>query len=151
MHVEGAIMAYQADREEITQRKVFQYLGLFCVLAVIYAISLSIYIKFVSAAPVVNGLGDLMRPIVKVFPVSALPFAVLAYRDKTWRSSDAAHVCIGAWAAACWASSIRYGTSCGLVFLLPFIPFILSALLAHTLAHTIGTLCHRDSAGGWPR
>ncbi|MGA7287174.1 MAG: hypothetical protein WBX02_03690, partial [Terriglobales bacterium] len=91
-------------------------------------------------AQTVNGLGDLMRPLLKFCLLSALPFAVLAYRDQNWRSSDAAPVCVVAWIAVCAVFGPKYGTSCPMAFTLPFVPFILSALLAHTLAHVAGKL-----------
>jgi hypothetical protein len=43
---------------------------------------------------------DVMRPLVNFCLVSALPFGVLAYSDKTWRSSDAS-ICLGAWIVVC--------------------------------------------------
>ena len=123
---------------KIDPRRARQYLGLFCFLAVVYPIALATYIKFIAAAPVINGLGDLMRPLVKFCLVSALPFAVVACLDQNWHSSDAAPVCVAAWAAACAACTMIYGTRCPYAFLYPFVPLIFSALLAHTFAHAVG-------------
>ena len=55
---------------KIDPRRGRQCLGLFCFLAVIYPVALASYIKFIAAAPVINGLGDLMRPLVKFCLVS---------------------------------------------------------------------------------
>jgi len=117
----------------ITRHKVFQYLSLFSVLVVIYWICLSGFLKFFTEAPYGIGLGDLMRPIVKFCLVSVLPFAVLAYCDKTWRTSDAASICLGAWIVVCASFWPKYGDICPFAILLPFFLFILSALLAHSL------------------
>jgi len=75
----------------ITSRKVSEYLGLFCFLLAIYCPCISHYVRFIVAEPP-NGyrFGDLMKPLFGTCLISAFPFAVLAYRDKTWRSSDAA-------------------------------------------------------------
>jgi hypothetical protein len=124
----------------IDPRRARQFIGLFGALLVIYAVSIASYFKFVAAAPQVIEFGDLMRPLVKFCVVSAVPFAILAYRDQNWSSSDAAPVCVFAWVAVCAAASVRYGTSCPMAFTLPFVPFILTAVLAHTLAHVAGKL-----------
>ncbi|MFY9908093.1 MAG: hypothetical protein WBD45_24180 [Terriglobales bacterium] len=124
----------------IDPRRARQFGGLFGALLLIYAVSIASYLKFITSAQTVNGLGDLMRPLLKFCLLSALPFAVLAYRDQNWRSSDAAPVCVVAWIAVCAVFGPKYGTSCPMAFTLPFVPFILSALLAHTLAHVAGKL-----------
>jgi hypothetical protein len=124
----------------IDPRRARQFGGLFCALLAIYAVSIASYLKFITGAPVVIGLGDLMRPLIKFCVVSALPFAVLAYRDQNWSSSDAAPVCVVAWVAVCAVFGPKYGTSCPMAFTLPFVPFILTAVLAHTLAHATGRL-----------
>jgi hypothetical protein len=117
----------------ITRHKVFQYLSLFSVLVVIYWICLAGFLKFFTQAPYGIGLGELMRPLVNFCLASALPFGVLAYSDKTWRSSDAASICLGAWIVVCASFWPKYGDICPMATLLPFFPFVLSALLAHTL------------------
>ena len=118
----------------ITRRKVFQYVGLFCFQLVIYWIFLSMNLKLVAACPDGITFGDPREPLLRFWLISGLPFAWLAYSDKTWRSSDAAPVCTGAWYAVCVALSSRI--SCPMTGLYLFIPFILAALVAHG----VGTL-----------
>ena len=80
-----------------------------------------------------------MKPRFGTCLISAFPFAVLAYLDKTWRSSDAAGVIIGAGMAVYIGLSFQYDRRCQyfVAVLLTLVPFILCALLAHP----IGTLC----------
>jgi len=129
------ILGGVVTERRISQRKVFQYLGLFSVLVFIYAISLSRYLKFILAAPAISGLGDLMRPLVTFCTLSAFPFAVVAYSDKSWRSSDAAPVCAAAWAMVAAAFMHKYHTDCVPLVAAPFVPFIASALVAHGAGH----------------
>ena len=119
-------------REEygITGRKVFQYLGLFGVLVVID----SIYLKGLIDGPDEITLGAL----AKLCLVSALPFGVLAFFDKTWRSRDAAPIALGAWAAVFWFFTLRFGAGCPPMAALLFAPLVFSALVGHT----VGTLRH---------
>jgi len=117
----------------INRHKGFEYFGLFCVLAFVYSVSLSSYLKFIAAAPYGIEFVDLMRPLVNFCIVSALPFAGLAYFDRAWHSSDAAPVCVAAWVVVSVGVWPKYGDICPLAILLPFFPFILAALLAHTL------------------
>jgi hypothetical protein len=70
--------------------------------------------------------------------IFALPFSVLAFSDKTWRSSDAAPVSLGAWAAVFLGFSFEYSDTCPMTAALLFLPLVLSALLAHV----VGTLCN---------
>jgi len=124
----------------ITWRKVSQYLGLFCFLVVISWLCISHYVRFIVAEPPSGyGFGDLMKPLVGTCLISALPFGVLAYRDKTWRSNDAAGVIIGAGMAVYIGLSFQYDRRCSyfVAVLLALVPLILCA----QLAHTIGTLC----------
>lgn len=116
----------------IDRSKVFQYLGLFCVLVVIYSLCLSTFLKVVTASPDQAQLDALMGHIGKLCLVAALPFALLAYSDKTWRSSDAAPVSAAAWIAVCAGFSSKYEI-CPFGVALPFFGFTLSALLAHML------------------
>ena len=119
----------------IGQRKVFQYLGLFSVLVLIYAMALSRYIKFLMTDPAINSLGDLMRPLVAGCILSAVPFALLAYSDENWRSRDAAPACAAAWAIVAAAFLHKYHTDCAPLVAAPFLPFIASAILAHGAGH----------------
>jgi hypothetical protein len=131
----------------ITRRKIFQYLDLFCVLFVIYLLCISNYIKFVVAADSAYrllGLGDLMRPLYTSCLFSALPFGVLAYSDKNWRSGDAAAVICGAWTLVYVLLSFQYDKFCPMWVGIPLFPFILSALLAHT----VGKFCQRREHAG---
>ncbi len=122
----------------ITRRKILQYLSLFWVLWVIYSICLSSYYKFLMAEPAAGfGFGDVMKPLIGPCLISTLPFAALAYSDKTWRSGDAAGVILGVWIAVYIGLSFQYDKLCLLPVAIPLAPFILSA----QLAHTIGTLC----------
>jgi len=114
----------------ITRRKVFQYLGLFCALVIIY----SIYFKLITVSPDGVEAGNLMGPLVKLCLVSALPFAALAYSDKTWNSNDAGRVCLGAWLVVAVGFLSRCTEMCPSAVILAFLPFVLSALLAHSVA-----------------
>jgi len=126
----------------IDRRKVCQYLGLFCLLAIIYSICLSMFLKVVTASPDRAQLEALMRQIGKLCLVASLPFAVLAYSDKSWRSSDAAPVSAGAWIAVCAGFSSKY-TICPFAVALPFFGFTFCALLAHMA----GALCRLAKQG----
>jgi hypothetical protein len=119
----------------IDRRKIFQCLGLFCFLVVIYSMCLPGYLTFVNAEHGEVTFSDLIGPLVKFCVVSALPFAVLAYSDKSWRTSDAAPVCVAAWSAVCAGLSSKF--SCLITVMFPFVPFIFAAVLAHAA----GTLC----------
>jgi hypothetical protein len=124
----------------ISWHRVRQYLGLFCVLVVIYGLCLSNYIKFLSTeSTILGGFGfsDVMKPLVGTCFVSAVPFSVLAYFDKTWRSVDAARVILWAGIAVYMGLSLQFKGLCPMGVLLGLVPFILSA----QIAHTIGSLC----------
>src|SRR5437868_14260397 len=84
------------------------------------------YLKFLDAAPARLGLGCFMSPLVKFCLVSVLPFGVLAYSDKTWRSSDAASVICGAWGVVYMGLSVQYKELCPMGLLIALIPFILT-------------------------
>ena len=113
------------------QRRAQQYAGLFCVLAVIY----SIYLHGILSGTEVNFGG---RTLAKFCLISALPFAVLAFADKTWTSSDAAPVSLGAWAAVFGGFTMKYGSGCPITAAALFLPLVLAALLAHI----VGALCN---------
>jgi hypothetical protein len=119
----------------ITRRKAFQYLGLFCFLVVIYAMGLPDYLTRIKADIGDATVGNLFGPLVKFAVVSALPLGMLAYSDQSWRSSDAAPVCLTAWGAVSICLSSKYPCLAAVGF--PFLPFILAALLAHG----VGTGC----------
>jgi len=78
-----------------------------------------------------------MKPLVGTCLISALPFGVLAYSDKTWRSGDAARVILGAGIVVYMGLSLQYKALCPMGVLLALPPFTLSA----QIAHTIGTRC----------
>jgi hypothetical protein len=118
----------------ITGRKVYQYLGLFCFLLVIYSICIPGFVKFLAAEPPEGyGFGDLMKPLIGFCLVLALPFGVLAYLDKAWRSSDAASVIICAWFAVYLGISAQHAKLCPMGVAIPLLPFILSAHIAHSV------------------
>ena len=119
----------------ITGDKMFLYLVLFCVLAVIY----SIYLKGVIEGRHEAELRDPVWPFAKACFISALPFAVLAWFDKPWRSSDAAPVSVVAWVAVFGAFSLKYPGQCPFAAFLLFVPLVFSALVGHT----VGTLCQK--------
>ena len=119
----------------ITGDKMFLYLVLFCVLAVIY----SIYLKGVIEGRREAELRDPAWPFAKVCLISALPFGVLAWFDKPWRSSDAAPVSVVAWVAVFGAFSLKYPGQCPFAAFLLFVPLVFSALVGHT----VGTLCQK--------
>jgi uncharacterized membrane protein len=118
----------------ITQRKVLEYLGLFCVLTVVYAIYLQGIIHgVIEGRNEVQSLGPLMWPLLKFCVISALPFGALAFADETWRSSDAAPVALGAWMAVFAFFTSKYGEGCPSAAALLFLPLVFSALVAHAL------------------
>jgi hypothetical protein len=134
------VISERCEELGITWQKVRQYLGLFCFLVVIYSLCLSSYVKFLSTESTVPGgfgFGDVMKPLVGTCLVSALPFGVLAYSDKTWRSGDAARVILGAGIVVYMGLSLQHKELCPMGVLLGLVPFTLSA----QIAHTIGTLC----------
>src|SRR3954464_9539643 len=141
---ENELVSQVLGRCGITRRKVFQYVSLFCVLIVIYSICFSMFLKVASASPTHAQLDALFAQIGKVCLVGALPFAILAYSDKTWRSSDAAPVCAGAWIAVYEGFSFN-GKICALGVALPFLGLVLCALLAHGL----GILCRLAQRREW--
>lgn len=124
---------YVLGAGEGSNRKVFQYLALFCFLVVIYATYLAMHLRVVHAGTEPDSL---FGPLAKLCLISALPFAVLAYSDEAWCSNDAAPVCLVAWITVCVGLSFQCKI-CALGLATVFLPFILSALLAHGF----GTLC----------
>jgi hypothetical protein len=136
------ILSERCEELGITSHRVRQYLGLFCFLVVIYSLCLSSYVKFLSTESTIPGgfgFGDVMKPLLGTCLVSALPFGVLAYSDKTWRSGDAARVILGAGIVVYMGLSLQYEELCPMCVLLALPPFTLSA----QTAHTVGTLCQR--------
>jgi hypothetical protein len=127
---------YICEAWEGSECKVRQCLGLFCFLAVPYAIYLGMHLG------VLHSGSDQLAGICLI---SALPFAVLAYSDSTWSSNDAAPVCLAAWIAVCVAFSFKC-TICVIGLAVTFFPFILSALLAHGLGATCRFLKDRIRA-----
>lgn len=118
---------------ESGNRKIFQYLALFCFLIVIYAIYLAIHLRAIQAG---TGPDSLFGLLARLCFISALPFAFLAYSDKDWCSNDAAPVCLAAWITVCVGLSFQC-KMCALGLATVFFPFILTALLAHGF----GALC----------
>jgi hypothetical protein len=138
-----AVVALIKDRTDsevealgINQSKIFQYLGLFCVLVVIY----SIYLKGVIEGPHQVELSAFVWPLAKFCFISALPFGVLACSDQPWRSSDAAPVSVVAWTAVFGGFLLKYPGGCPFAAFLLFVPLVLSALLGHT----VGALRHHQ-------
>jgi hypothetical protein len=106
---------------ESGERKPLQYAGLFCFLAITYAIYVGMHLGVFHARD---------NQIAKLCFISALPFTLLAYSDSDWCSNDAAPVCLAAWIAVCVGFSFRCPV-CIVGLAVTFFPFILSALLAH--------------------
>jgi hypothetical protein len=116
--------------------KLFQYVGLFFVLVVIY----SIYLKgILDGRP---GIEISWWSLAKLCLVSGLPFGVLACSDQPWRSRDAASLCFLAWCVVYGGYELRYSLQCPAIWFVLFVPLVLSALLGHTL----GTRYHQ---GDW--
>lgn len=122
---------YIVQTWESGNRRVFQYVALFCFLVVIYAIYLATHLKLLHV-----GQDSLAGTLARLCIISALPFAALAYSDETWCSNDAAPVCVAAWVAVCVALSFQCKV-CALAVATVFFPFVFSALVAHGF----GTLC----------
>ena len=126
----------------INRNKIFMYLGLFCVLVVMY----SIYLKgIIEGVQHEVELPSPMWSLAKFCLISAVPFGVLACTDQPWRSSDAAPVAAVAWTAVFGAHLLKYPGACPFLAYLLFVPLVLSALLGHG----VGTLCHRGSTATW--
>lgn len=119
----------------INRTKTFQYLGLFCILAVIY----SIYFMWVIERREIEI--DPMWPLAKVCLISALPFGVMAWAERPWRSSDAAPVSVAAWIAVFYVFLIKYPGQCPFSAFLLFVPLVLSALVGHT----VGAIRHQQA------
>jgi hypothetical protein len=124
----------------ITWRKLSQYVGLLCFLLVIYWLCISKYVEFIGAVPPSGyGFRDVTKPLIGTCLISAFPFGLLAYSDKTWRSDDAAGVIIAVGMAVFKGLSLEYHRACS--YFVPaglaLVAFVLSALLAHK----VGTLC----------
>jgi hypothetical protein len=117
---------YICEVWEGSERRPLQYLGLFCFLVVPYAIYLGMHL---------GALHTGSDQLARICFISALPFALLAYSDDAWSSSDAAPVCLAAWIAVCVAFSFKC-TVCVIGLAVTFFPFILSALLAHGFGAT---------------
>jgi len=118
---------YICEAWESGERKLFQCVGLFSFLVVIYGLYLAIHLG-------VMHVGN--DQFATLCLISALPFAVLAFSDSYWRSNDAAPVCVLAWIAASIALSFKCPV-CVVGLAVTFFPFVLSAILAHGF----GTVC----------
>jgi|SRR5690348_3364717 hypothetical protein len=119
------------EDSEIVRRKILVSLGLFFFLLLAYASFLfKFYAGPTTTDPFVN-----MELFLKPCLTAAFPFAILAYANKHWTSNDAAPVCAGAWLAAC-ALLVNKHPMCALGLGFVFLPFVVSALVAHG----IGTL-----------
>ena len=109
----------------LTPRKILEYAGLFCLLAVIY----TIYLYGILKEPDELDLARVGRFCV----ISAVPFGVLAFFDASWRSRDAAPVALGAWVAVFLGFSEKYGGGCPPTAAFLFTPLVFSALVAHVM------------------
>ena len=119
-------MAVQMKEDHgLTQRKVLEYVGLFCILAVIY----TMYLKGILDGPEELDLGRVGRFCL----ISAVPFGVLAFFDASWRSRDAAPIALGAWAVVFESVSMKYGGGCPPSAAFFFTPLVFSALVAHRM------------------
>jgi hypothetical protein len=127
---------------ESIRRKVFEGASLFCYLLIVYAMYLSMHFKTITNAPDQPQPDALLHSLVALCIMSALPLAVLAYCDKEWHSSDAAPVCAIAWVAVCACFSCNCQV-CAFGLAATFVPFILSAIIAHAL----GVLCRFIQSG----
>jgi hypothetical protein len=128
------LIKYRADRDvAAVGDAIFQYLGLFFVLVVIY----SIYLKSMVDG---SGLPEFsLWSLAKFSLISALPFGVLAYSDQLWGSSEAAKVSSVAWIVVFGGFELKYPDACPVIWFLLFVPLLFSA----QLGHTVGTLCAR--------
>ena len=64
---------------ETNRRKVFEYLGLFCFLSVVYAIYVSMHVRSLTHVPDAPSDDALVGYLVKLCLISALPFGVWTY------------------------------------------------------------------------
>jgi hypothetical protein len=122
---------------KISTRTVLQSAALFAVLVVVYGV----YLRGAVASMAVQSeytLDELMWPLLKYGLISGAPFALLALVDPGWESEHAAPVALGAWGVAFQYVSRQSGGTCPKTFALLFIPLVLSALAAHTVARASG-------------
>jgi len=114
----------------IDRRKISQYLGLFFVVLIFALICISMYLKAVSGPSDDAHIRAVCGRIFRLSLIAAIPFAMLAYFDSNWRSSDAAPVLLAAWIAA-YAAFCTKCAMCVLGVGIPFVIFTFCALLAH--------------------
>jgi hypothetical protein len=120
----------------IDRRKMFQYLGLFFVVLIFALICISMYVRSITGPAYDAYVRAFFGRIFKLSLIAAIPFAMLAWFDQNWRSSDAAPVLAAAWSAAYAALS----TKCRICMLGAGIPFVIFTFCA-LLGHMAGTLC----------
>jgi hypothetical protein len=119
----------------VSPKKALEYLAMFVVLGVVYYCYLIHGWKQNASNPdQIITLSDVPGILLKYFVVTAWPFALVAGLDPTWRSKDAGNVLLAAYVAAYvfW----YHQTGCGFCLLAASFrttPFILSALIAHSL------------------
>jgi len=119
-------------------RRIVQSAGLFLVLVLVYGV----YLHGAVASMAVQSeytLDELMWPLLKYGLISGAPFALLALFDPAWESEHAAPVALVAWIVAFEYISRQSGGTCPKIFALLFVPLVLSALAAHTVARASGT------------
>jgi hypothetical protein len=116
--------------------RLFQYVGLFCVVVVIDSIYLNSIFNDSS-----HEVGTTGWSVARFFLLSGLPYGVLACSDQPWGNKHAAQVCVVAWMVVYGGFSLIY-PSCPKAAIGLFIPLLFSAVLGHT----VGTLYHH---GDW--
>ena len=120
----------------IDRRKMFQYLWLFLVVLIFALICISMYVTSITGPADDAYVRAFCARIFKLSLIGAIPFAMLAWFDQNWRSSDAAPVLAAAWSVAYAALSTK-GRICLPGVGIPFVIFTFCALLGHMA----GTLC----------
>ena len=119
------ILQSVSDEYGLTPRKIFEYAGLFCLVAIIYAI----YLHGILTGPEEIDMGRVGRFCV----ISAVPFGLLAFFDASWQSRDAAPVALSAWVAVFLGFAEKWGGGCPPSAAFFFTPLVFSALVAHML------------------
>jgi hypothetical protein len=120
----------------IDRRKMSEYLGLFFVVLIFALICISMYVTSITGPADDAYIRAFYGRIFKLSLVGAVPFAMLAWFDQNWRSSDAAPVIAAAWSVAYAALS----TKCRICLLGAGIPFVIFTFCG-LLGHLAGTLC----------
>ena len=132
--VQQRLARFEEAHPAFQTRTIVQSAALFLVLVVVYGIYLHGVVAGMASGQTEYTLGELMWPLAKYCLISGAPFAVLALLDPAWGSENAAPVALVAWIVVFQYISQKSGGTCPKTFALFFVPLVVSALAAHTIA-----------------